>query len=82
MQRRKFITGAAAGAGVAATTVAAPAIAQSRKEMVIVSSWPRDFPGLGVSAQRLAARKQPLQGHSQGRRHFAEGRDLGLPVCW
>ncbi len=24
--------------------------------MVIVSSWPRDFPGLGTSAQRLAAR--------------------------
>ena len=47
MQRRNFIKSAAvAGAGAATATVAAPAIAQSRREMVIVSSWPRDFPGL------------------------------------
>ena len=57
MERRKFIkTATVAGAGAAAATVAAPAIAKSRKEMVIVSSWPKDFPGLGISAQRLAKR--------------------------
>ena len=45
MDRRKFLRQAGvAGAGVAAaSTLAAPAIAQSRKEMVIVSTWPRGF---------------------------------------
>jgi len=59
MKRREFITKAsvagAAGA-VAASTFAAPAISQGRKKMVVVSTWPRDFPGLGTGAQRLADR--------------------------
>ncbi len=36
--------------------MAAPAVAQNIKQMVIVSTWPRDFPGLGTGAQRLAKR--------------------------
>ena len=58
MDRRTFIKKAGIGAGAAAAgaTLAAPAHAQAKKEMVIVSTWPRDFPGLGVSAQRLAKR--------------------------
>jgi TRAP-type mannitol/chloroaromatic compound transport system substrate-binding protein len=77
MKRRKFLTGAAAGTAVAASTLAAPAIAQSRKEMVIVSTWPRDFPGLGTSAQRLAKRITDV---SEGRlnvRYFAAGERVG-----
>ncbi len=58
MERRKFLTGADL-AGTA-TTLAAPALAQSRVEMAIVSTWPRDFPGLGLPAHRLAARIQEL----------------------
>ena len=39
MKRRNFIqTATVAGAGAATATIAAPAIAQSRREMVIVSS--------------------------------------------
>ncbi|PCH84206.1 MAG: hypothetical protein COC02_02420 [Rhodospirillaceae bacterium] len=58
MKRRNFLknTALAGAAGVAASTLAAPAIAAGRKEMIIVSTWGRDFPGLGTSAQRLAAR--------------------------
>ena len=59
MKRRDFITKAGVGvaAGVAgAGTLSAPAIADGHKELNIVSTWPRDFPGLGLSAQRLAAR--------------------------
>ena len=49
MERRKFLKGAAlVGGAAAASTLAAPAIAQSTREMVIVSTWPRDFPGLGI----------------------------------
>ena len=42
MERRKFLTGAALGAGAA---LAAPAVAQGTRTMTIVSTWPRDFPG-------------------------------------
>ena len=59
MERRKFLK-AAGVAGVAGAAVAAsfpaPAISQGRKKMVIVSTWPRDFPGLGTGAQRIAQR--------------------------
>jgi len=79
MKRRDFLkTGAGvAAAGAAATTLAAPAIAQGKKEMVIVSTWPKDFPGLGISAQRLAARITEL---SEGRlttKYFAAGEKVG-----
>ena len=78
LDRRSFIktTGLVAGA-TAATTLAAPAIAQSRTEMVIVSTWPRDFPGLGTSAQRLAKRLEEL---TQGRlkvTYYAAGERVG-----
>ena len=79
MDRRKFIKGAAAGgaAVAAASTVSAPAIAQGRKEMVIVSSWPRDFPGLGLSAQRLAARIPELSDGRITTQYFAAGERVG-----
>ncbi len=55
IKRRGFMKKAAVGtAGVAAATVAFPAIAQKRVEVVMVSTWPRDFPGLGTGAQRFA----------------------------
>ncbi len=78
MDRRSFIksSGLVAGA-TAATTLSAPAIAQKRTEMVIVSTWPRDFPGLGISAQRLAKRIQEL---TDGRIHttyYAAGERVG-----
>jgi TRAP-type mannitol/chloroaromatic compound transport system substrate-binding protein len=79
MERRKFLKGAAltAGAATTATALAAPAIAQSRKDLVIVATWGRDFPGLGLSAQRLAARITEL---SEGRittQYFAAGERVG-----
>jgi TRAP-type mannitol/chloroaromatic compound transport system substrate-binding protein len=78
MERRKFLTGtAAAGVGAATGILSAPAIAQERKEITIVSTWPRDFPGLGTSAQRLAARITEL---SEGRlttEYFAAGERVG-----
>jgi TRAP-type mannitol/chloroaromatic compound transport system substrate-binding protein len=78
MERRKFLKGAALTAGAAATTtLAAPALAQGKIDMVIVSTWPRDFPGLGIPAQRLAARIEEL---SEGRlavQYFAAGERVG-----
>jgi TRAP-type mannitol/chloroaromatic compound transport system substrate-binding protein len=57
MDRRSFLktTGVAAGA-TAASAVAAPAIAQGVKELKLVMSWPKGFPGLGTAPERFARR--------------------------
>jgi TRAP-type mannitol/chloroaromatic compound transport system substrate-binding protein len=76
MERRKFLKGAALGAGAAA--LASPAIAASHaKQMTIVSTWPRDFPGLGVSAQRLAARIAEVSDGAINVEYFAAGERVG-----
>ncbi len=75
MERRKFLKGAAIGAG--ATALATPALAQSGKSMTIVSTWPRDFPGLGISAQRLAARIAQLSDGALNVEYFAAGERVG-----
>lgn len=80
MDRRSFIKKAPLAVGAtaaAASTLAAPAIAQSRKECVIVSTWPRDFPGLGTSAQRLAARIPELTEGRIQTQYFAAGERVG-----
>lgn len=56
MERRQFLKGAAVGGVAAASTLAAPAIAQGNITWRMVTTWPRNFPGLGVGAQRLADR--------------------------
>ena len=77
MDRRSFIKKAGVAGTVGAAALATPAIAQGNKTMTIVSTWPRDFPGLGISAQRLAARITEL---SEGRlttEYFAAGERVG-----
>lgn len=58
MNRRSFIRKAGmAGAGVAGlSTMAAPALSQNKITWRMVTTWPKNFPGLGVGAQRLADR--------------------------
>lgn len=57
MDRRSFLrTSTIGGAAAAATALAAPAIAQGNITWRMVTTWPRNFPGLGVGAQRLADR--------------------------
>ncbi|MBJ3776026.1 TRAP transporter substrate-binding protein [Acuticoccus mangrovi] len=57
MDRRSFLKTTGAVAAVAGTgALATPAIAQGRKEWKMVTTWPKNFPGLGVGAQRLADR--------------------------
>ena len=75
MERRKFLTGAAIGTAGAA--LAAPAVAQGTKTMTIVSTWPRDMPGLGVSAQRLAARITELSEGTIQTEYYAAGERVG-----
>jgi TRAP-type mannitol/chloroaromatic compound transport system substrate-binding protein len=45
--------------------------------MVIVSAWPRDFPGVGTSAQRLANRITELSQGSLRTTYYAAGEKVG-----
>src|SRR5688500_15571534 len=57
MKRRDFVTSAALGGAAAATSgFPAPAIAQGLKQFKMVTTWPKNFPGLGTGAERLAER--------------------------
>lgn len=57
MNRRELLKTGLVGLGTAAASgLAAPAIARERIEITMVSTWPRDFPGLGTGAQRFANR--------------------------
>ena len=77
MDRRSFIKKAGVAGSVGTVALATPAIAQSAKEMAIVSTWPRDFPGLGISAQRLAARITALSDGKINTTYFAAGERVG-----
>ena len=57
MKRRSFLKHVAGGTAVAAAvSLPAPAIAQGIRELKMATTWPKDFPGLGTSANRLAER--------------------------
>ncbi len=78
MKRRDLLKGgalAAATAGV--STLAAPAIAQDRVEIAMVSTWPRDFPGLGTGAQRFAQRISDISDGQLHVEYFAGGERVG-----
>ncbi|MBT4808130.1 MAG: twin-arginine translocation signal domain-containing protein, partial [Acidiferrobacteraceae bacterium] len=77
MKRRDFLKKAGTGTAVVAGALAAPAIASQSREMTIVSTWPRDFPGLGISAQRLAARITELSEGRINTTYYAAGEKVG-----
>ncbi|MCB1476433.1 MAG: TRAP transporter substrate-binding protein, partial [Rhodobiaceae bacterium] len=57
MDRRSFLTKAGLASGaVAASALATPAISQGKMELKMVTTWPKNFPGLGTGAQRVADR--------------------------
>ncbi len=74
MKRRDVLkTGVAAALGTAGATLAAPAIAKKRVEVTMVSTWPRDFPGLGTGAQRFAKRLTDMSDGRINVNYFAGG---------
>ena len=75
MKRRDILKTGALGLGgvAAAATIGAPAIAQERTEIVMVSTWPRDFPGLGTGAQRFAQRLSDMTDGRMQVQYFAGG---------
>jgi len=70
---RRAVLGGSTAAGAAA--LAAPALAQGQAtlEWKLVTSWPKNLPGPGVTAQRIADRIQLMSGGRLRVRLFAAG---------
>ena len=54
INRRSFVKSAAAGATLGTTALASPAISSDTFSWKMVTTWPKNFPGLGVGAENLA----------------------------
>lgn len=78
LRRRGMIAGAAIG-GVAASGLATPALSQGRIEWRMVTLWPRNLPGPGVAAQRVADRIGAVTGGRINVRLFAAGEVVPAP---
>jgi TRAP-type mannitol/chloroaromatic compound transport system substrate-binding protein len=70
LDRRAAIT---AGAVLGASKLAAPAIAQGHTEWRMVTTWPKNAPGVGVNAQRLADKIGRMSGGRLTVRLYAAG---------
>ncbi len=68
--RRRLLTGGAAGALALA---APPAVAQERRDWTLVTSWPKNTPGPGTTARRIAERITLLSGGRLTVKLFAAG---------
>lgn len=60
LTRRSFVKTATLGMGTSA--IAAPALAQGGTELKMLTCWPKNFPGLGSSAERFAKRVEAASG--------------------
>ena len=77
MDRRRLIAGAAVGIAAAASAFPKPAIAQGVRELKMVTTWPKTFPGFQASAERVG---QSITAMSAGRlqvKVFAAGQLVG-----
>lgn len=62
---------------VADAPLAAPAVVMDRVEFAMVSTWPRDFPGLGTGAQRFAERLSKMSDDRIQVQYFSAGERVG-----
>jgi len=67
--KKSLTAGAAAGAAM----VAAPALSQNKIKWRMVTTWPKNFPGLGVGAENLARRINTMSGGRLNVRVFSGG---------
>ena len=73
--RRKFL--AASGLGLGAAGVSAPLFAEGKRTLRLVTTWPKNFPGLGTSAQRFADRITAMTDGRLTVKLFAAGELVG-----
>ena len=74
MNRRSALKASvAAGVAAGSATLAAPAISQGRKQWRMVTCWPKNFPGIGTSAESLARRITEMSGGKLTVKVYAAG---------
>ncbi len=74
MKRRQLVKGISAiAAAAAASALPRPVIAKGLRELRMVTTWPRNFPGLGTGAERFARRVSAMSGGTLGIKLFAAG---------
>jgi len=76
MNRRDFLTSAAAvGTATGAATLAAPGFVRAQEPIAwkMVTTWPKNAPGVGVNAQRFADMVTEMSGGRLSIRLFAAG---------
>ncbi|MEZ5477775.1 MAG: TRAP transporter substrate-binding protein [Thiolinea sp.] len=79
MKRRDLLKGAGWGAAMAVAAGVSPARAADgeKMEITMVSTWPKDFPGLGTGAQRFAERLTAMTNGRMNVKYFAAGERVG-----
>jgi len=75
VKRRSFLKrgGAGAAAAAGAALFPAPAVAQGRRRWRMLTTWPKNFPGLGTGAQRIADAITEMSGGRLEVKLFAAG---------
>lgn len=73
MDRRKLLKSALVGTAAATTTSAFAEKHEKKMKINMVSTWPRDFPGLGTGAQRFAERVGEISGGRMEIKYYASG---------
>ncbi|MBC7102035.1 MAG: TRAP transporter substrate-binding protein [Parvibaculum sp.] len=81
MKRRSFLAGAGL-TGLAAATMPAPAIAQGKRQLKMVTTWPKNYPGLGASAERLAVRIREMTDGQLSIKVFGAGELVPALECF
>jgi len=89
MDRRLFVKGAALGAGATALAacnetagpaqdgVAAPAIVKRRRQLKLVTTWPKNLPGLGTAPEEIARHVREATDGAIDIRVYAAGELVG-----
>lgn len=68
---------AACDGGASEQTTGAPAVVTKKRQLKMVTSWPKNFPGLGTGAERLAKRIEALSDGDITVKVFAAGELVG-----
>lgn len=73
--RRKLLGGLLTG--TAAATVAAPAYAKGKRRLKMVTTWPKNFPGLGTAPENIAKRVSDMTDGELEIKIYAAGELVG-----
>jgi len=78
ISRRGIISSLAAGTAMAASgSIAAPAYASGKRKLKMVTTWPKNFPGLGTAPENIAKRVSELSDGELEIKIYAAGELVG-----